>query len=279
MGLTTMKPSRRTDPIDDTKTVVTSLLCIKCGNDLRGCSLEARCPTCLHPVYDSVYGGFLIDASPREPRRLLEMSNIVLYPAVFLGGLTVVMVLATLLPWRGFGDFVYREFDAVFFCAMLSPLVALVGAVVFTGRHSAAYYRAKYGSPVPVIVVCVVVVVAFVAIGIVVAQYGYYARSVVEVVFVTIPTTLFLRGFGGLMRRVPNKKLATLAGFAHFAAWSLGVGALLVRVLRPSTPSSRDLEGFVIALTLITTCGALGLGAGIIRLLVLARRTLRAINR
>lgn len=279
MGLATMKRARQMEPVDESKTVTASLLCIKCGSDLRGCSLDARCPACMHPIYDSVYGGFLIDASPREPRRLLEMSNIVLYPALFLGGLTAVMVLATLFTWKDFGDLVYREFEAVFFCAVLSPLVALVGIVVFTGRHTAAYYRARYGNPRLIGLAAGLVVAAFVAVGIVVSRYGDYAQSVVVITFVTIPTALFLRGFAGLMRRIPSKKLATLAGFAHFAAWSLAVAALFVRVLRPSTPGNRDLEGFVVALTLISTCGALGLGVGILRLLILARRTLRAINR
>ena len=278
MGLMTMKPNRQTEPVDDAQTVIRPMLCIKCGCDLRGCSLEANCPTCRHPVYDSVYGGYLIDASPREPRRLLEMSNIVLYPALFLGVLTAIIVLAALVRWRSFPDTVSNVFDDAFFCAMLSPLVALVGSVVFTGRRSADYYVAKYGNPRTVITATGILLVSVTFVGFALWYFDYWAGAVFRVLFATIPAATFLSRFAGLMRRIPNKKLAVRAGFAHFCAWALGTAALLILLLRPFTIGNQDLEGFVTALTLITTCGGLGLGIAVIRLLVLARRTLRAIN-
>jgi hypothetical protein len=277
MGSMVMKPGRRSEPVDAGKVVVRSVLCIKCGTELRGQSVEGRCPACRHPVYDSVYGAYLIDASPFEPRRLLEMSKIVIYPALFLGGLTGIMVLATLAGARDFVGAVTNVFDTVFFCAMLSPIIALVGAVVFTGRHSAAYYIAKYGHLRFLVAAGGGVVVGFAVLVVLISQFGYYGRIVTQVVFVTVPAAVFLNRLGDMMRRVPNKKLATLCGFAFLGVCGLGVAALLVQVLQPAARDNPDLQGFVIALTLISSCGALALGAGIIRLLYLARRTLRAI--
>ena len=273
-----MEPtSKRHSPVDEANTVIATALCIKCGTDLRGHSIEARCPTCRHPIYDSVYGGYLIDASPLEPRRLLDMSNIVLFPAVFLGGLTVIMVLATLASSRKFADAVYHVFDTLMFCALLSPLVALVGTVVFTGRRTAAFYRAKYGNPRAIGLVVAALVVTIVAVGVAITYLGHYAEAVVRVLIIAVPAGAFLRALGGLMRRVPNKKLAALAGLAFAALCTLAIAALAILILRPYAFGRPDLDGFITALTLITSCGGLGLGYGVIRLLVLARRTLRAI--
>jgi len=62
MGLGTMHKGRHRDPVARRQTGVAAMFCIKCGDDLRGLSVEDRCPTCRHPIYDSVYGGYLVDA-------------------------------------------------------------------------------------------------------------------------------------------------------------------------------------------------------------------------
>src|SRR5512136_1553300 len=117
MGLGTMHKRRHRDPVAADKRVVAAKFCIKCGGDLRGLSIEDRCPTCRHPIYDSVYGGYLIDASRQEPRRIYEMSKVVYYPALFLGGLTAVMLLAELASARSFAVAVGDVFDVGMFCA------------------------------------------------------------------------------------------------------------------------------------------------------------------
>jgi hypothetical protein len=277
MGLGTMRKGRHTDPVAADKRVVAAKFCIKCGGDLRGLSIEDRCPTCRHPIYDSVYGGYLIDASPKEPRRLHEMSNVVYYPALFLGGLAAIMILAELASARSFADAVVRVFDVGLFCAMLSLLVALVGIAVFTGRHSAEYYRARYVNLRFLVPAAVLFVLGATALGLILYYGGYYAQAVVQVAVAACPAAVFLQRLSNLMRRVPNKKLATFANLALALTCALAAAALAFLALDHFAPPGSDLFGFKIALAFIADLGGIGLGMATLRLLFLARRTLRAI--
>jgi hypothetical protein len=277
MGLGTMRKGRRSDPVAADKRVSAAKFCIQCGTDLRGQSIEGRCPSCRHPIYDSVYGGYLIDASPQEPRRLLEMSNIVFYPTLFLGGLTAIMILAELLSARSFTDAVVRVFDVGRFCATLGLLVALVGTAVFTGRHTAEYYRARYVNVRFLLPAGVFLVLSAVAVWFLFCYGGYVARVVLQVVLAFGPAALFLQRLSKLMRRVPNKKLATFAHLALALTCALAAASLAVLALQPYAPPGSDLSGFVIALTFVADLGGVGLGIATLRLLFLARRTLRAI--
>jgi len=259
------------------KRVVAAMFCIKCGDDLRGLSVEDRCPTCRHPIYDSVYGGYLVDASQREPRRLYEMSKVVYYPALFLGGLGAVMLLAELANARSFTEAVNRVFDVGLFCAMLSMLVALVGIAAFTGRHSPEYYRARYVSVRFLVPASVVLVAVAVGVGVVLYYGGQFAQAVVQVALAFIPAAIFLQRLSDLMRRVPNKKLATFANLALALTCGLAAAALAILVLERCFPEHSDLVGFRIALTLVADLAGIGLAIATLRLLILARRTLRAI--
>ncbi len=277
MGLGTMRKGRHSDPVAADKRVVAAKFCIKCGGDLRGLSIEDRCPTCRHPVYDSVYGGYLIDASQQEPRRLYEMSKVVYYPALFLGALSAVMLLAELASARSFTEAVTRVFDVGLFCATLSLLVALVGIAVFTGRNSAEYYRARYVSARFLVPASIVFVLGAAAVGVILYYGGGLAQAVVQVALAFIPAAVFLQRLSNLMRRVPNKKLATFANLALALTCGLAAAALAILVLDRCVPSQPDLAGFQIALTFATDLGGIGLALASLRLLVLARRTLRAI--
>jgi len=277
MGLGIKRKGRHADPVAADKRVVMAKFCVKCGTDLRGCSIEDRCPTCRHPIYDSVYGAYLIDASTREPRRLHEMSNIVYYPALFLGGLGAIMILAELVSARGFADAVVSVFHAGLFCATLSLLVALVGIAVFTGRHSAEYYRARYVNPHFLVRASVFVVLGAVGLVLILLYGGHYAEAVIQVALAAGPPAVFLQRLSDLMRRVPNKKLATFANLALALTCALAAAALAILVLQRYAPEGSDLAGFVVALTFVADLGGIGLGIATLRLLVLARRTLRAI--
>jgi hypothetical protein len=277
MGTATKRKTQHHELVDVTKRVVAARYCIRCGTDLRGESIEGVCPECRHPIYDSVYGGYLIDAHPYEPRRLHDRSNMVFYPAIFLAGLGVIALLTTLVTAHTVVDLVYDVFEMGFFLAMLSPLIAFVGIVVFTGRHSVEYYRAKYGKLQYLIggllLVAAVVTGAILAI----SRLGHIAAAFIQVSFFAIPAGIFLERLAALLRRIPNKKLAMYARLALTLSCALSVAALLIKLVRPLAPAGSDLAGFVIAMTLLTDLGGIGLGIATLRLLVLARRALRAI--
>lgn len=277
MGLQKKTSVWHKEPVNAAKRVVITKFCIKCGCNLRGQSIEGLCPTCAHPVYDSVYGAYLIDTPPEETHRLHDISNVVFYPALFLTGLLLVMLVAELADERTFVGAVEAAFNALFAGAMLSPLIALVGSVVFTGRHSAAYFRAKYGNPRFMTIAGVVLAAALVALGSALTYGGTYARVVLQTAFVAIPAGLFLERLGGLMRRVPNQRLATYCNVAVGGLWALAAAALAIQLLQPARQDHPDLAGFVVALTFVVDLGGAGLIIGTLRLLVLARRTLRAI--
>jgi hypothetical protein len=277
MGLGTMRKGRHRDPVAADKRVVAAKFCIRCGSDLRGLSIEDRCPTCRHPIYDSIYGGYLIDASRQEPRRLYEMSKIVYYPALFLGALSAVMLLAEVFSAHSFAEAVTRVFDVGLFCATLSLLVALVGIAVFTSRHSAEYYRARYVSARFLVPAGVFFALGATAVGVILYYGGAFAQAVAQVALAFIPAAVFLQQLSNLMRRVPNKKLATFANLALALTCALAAATLAILVLQRYVQQQPDLGGFLIALTFAADLGGLGLGLATLRLLVLARRTLRAI--
>lgn len=274
MGLATNHRMRRADPVDLDKRVAASRLCIKCGSDLRGQSVEGACPVCRHSIYDSVYGGFLIDAPADEVRRLHTVSQIVVYPALLVAGLTAFMLVSTLVLSRNAIHAIDSAFDVVLTGAMLAGIVALVGAVVFTGRHSAAYYLAKYGRGAFVIKVGTVTVVAVAAA---VICWSHFTECLLQVLFAAVPMAIFLHRLRHMMRMVPNKKLVAYASQVLITTCAVALMALFVLALRPYARPKTDWSAFLMVLTLLATLAGLWLGAAALRLVVLARRTLRAI--
>jgi hypothetical protein len=275
MGLGGKWKARRGDPVDVYRCVIARRYCIKCGTDLRGQHVDANCPSCQHPIYDSVYGAFLIDAPPQEARRLYNMAPIVLYPMYFLAGLAGLWLAMTLISARGLDQAIDNAFLVVLLCGMLNAVVALVGAVVFTGRHSAAYYLAKYGNARTAIKLGVGLVLFSVALAL---SWGRFVAPVVEVAFAAAPAAVFLQRLGNLMRLVPNKKLAAYANTAFAVTCALGVTALLILLLEPHALKGSEPWGFVLVLKLLATLCALALGWAILRLVLLARRTLLTIS-
>jgi len=281
MGLMTKgrtKIKRRVEPVDAANRVTARMFCIKCGTELRGRSIDAQCPICRHPIYDSVYGAYLIDASPLEPRQLYERSKLVYYPALFVASLTAILLLVSVVAAPDFVRAVELVFENGFFCAMLCPLVALVGIVMFTGRHSVPYYRAKYGNPRFITVAGIVLIVVGAAMVGAIAQFGQAAQDVIRTAFATVPVAIFLQRLGRLMRRAPNKKLASLSNLACGLTVVLGAASLAILLMQPHAKSSRQLAGLLIALTCVVDIGGIALGIAALRLIVLARRTLLAIR-
>ena len=266
------------DPVDVYKRVIARRYCIKCGTDLRGQNVDANCPSCQHPIYDSVYGAFLVDAPPEEALRLYNMGPIILYPMYFLAGLIALWLILTLLAVRA-GELdraIDNAFDAVLFCGMLNGIVALVGAVVFTGRHSAAYYLAKHGNIRTAIKLGLVLAAVIVALAM---SWGYLMQCLVQVAFAAVPAAVFLQRLAHLMRQVPNKKLAAYANTTFAVTFSLAVAILLVMLLGPyAAQRGSEAWGFVLVLKLLSTLCALAVGYAMLRLVILARRTLLAVS-
>jgi hypothetical protein len=263
--------------VDGDNRVVAHRLCIRCGASLRGQIVDEGCPSCAHPIYDSIYGAFLIDSSPLEPKRLRRRSDMVYYPALFLGTLTLIGLIMTAAASRSFVHAVNGLFNVGLFFAMLAPLVALVGLLVFTGRHSIEYYQARYFNAPALIKHGVLLVVVFVALCFAFHYIESFTAAVLRVAFGTLPVALFLQRLGRLMGRVPSRKLSSASQLAAVIAVLLGIAALGVLLLRRAAPGNRELEGFLVTLTFMTTLGGIGLGCFILRLLYLARRTLRAV--
>ncbi|MEW6197956.1 MAG: hypothetical protein AB1601_04745 [Planctomycetota bacterium] len=275
MGLAPGHRVRRADPVDLNKRVVASCLCIKCGTDLRGQSVEGACAVCRHSVYDSVYGGFLIDAPAPEIRRLYRMSHIVVYPAVLVAAITLFMLVSTLVLSRSVLHAIDSAFDVVLTGAMLAGIVALVGTVVFTGRHSAAYYLARYGRG---LFLATIGVVAVVLIAAAVWFWGHFVECLVQVLFAAVPMAIFLHRLRHMMRMVPNKRLAAYASQVLVAVVAVAAAGLLVLVLRPQARPNTDWSAFLMVLTTLATLAGLWLGVATLRLVILARRTLWAIH-
>jgi hypothetical protein len=162
---------------------------------------------------------------------------------------------------------------------MLSMLVALVGIAVFTGRHSADYYRAKYVSARFLVPAGVFTMFVVVGVGLLLRYGEWYAQAFLQVALAAAPAAIFLQRLSKLMRRVPNKKLATFANLALALTCGLAAAALAVLVLQAFETNAPDLAGFVVALTFVADVAGVGLGILTLRLLLLARRTLRGISR
>jgi hypothetical protein len=193
MGSSLTMRARRAEPVDVYKRVISNRYCIKCGANLRGQSVEAACPGCRHPIYDSIYEAFLVDAPAEESRRLYAMSPIVLYPMGVLAGLTglwMVLTIRSAIAAGSLSQAIDGLFDVVLLCAMLFAVVALVGAFVFAGRRSAAYYLARLGDPAFLVRAGIVTVVVLVAI---VVLWSPLIQSLVQVGFAAGPTAYFLQ--------------------------------------------------------------------------------------
>ncbi|MBD3284684.1 hypothetical protein GF395_04585, partial [Candidatus Uhrbacteria bacterium] len=182
--------------VDDERRVVRSALCVRCGTDVVGSSLDDDCPACAHPVYDSLYGAFLIDAPPEHSRRVYRMSTVILVPSVLLSSLALVGILLTLATSRNLNDAVLGTFDVCFFFALVAQIISMVGVAVFTGRHTAEYYAARMQQgPFARRVVVAVVVMAAVVFSLALFG-GPYGAATMQVGFAAIPMGVFLLRFG-----------------------------------------------------------------------------------
>jgi hypothetical protein len=265
--------------VDADDRIVGDVLCIKCGRNLRELLVTRRCPGCGHPASDSVHGDYLIHADREVVRGLADAAQVVEYGTAVLGGLVGVALLVALISARDLEAAVESAYDVVLAGAIISPVIATLGLILLTSRHTAAYYWVRYGHPRALLRLgfLMAVVLAVIAIA------GYFlGRTVLQigvVLWFAIPLAAFFRGIERLMRRVPNNQLATFARATVVGVAAFAILAILIILLRQQAaldPSWRDSQ---LAFTTINSLGGLALGVAAFQLVVRVHRTLAGVAR
>jgi hypothetical protein len=265
--------------IDADDHIVADVLCIRCGHNLHGLSVADRCPNCTHPASDSVHGDYLIHADRPLVRGLAEAARVVEYGIAILGGLMGLALLGVLCTAGSLTEIVEPAYNVVFVGAVISPVVATIGLVLLTTRHTAAYYWVRYGNPRALLRFGLLFALALACVVICTYYFGHVALQIGVVIWFVVPLGAFFRGLEHLMHRVPNNQLATFAratfvGLLAFSA--LAVLIILIRHWSAADPSWKDSQT---AFSAINCLGGIGLGVATHQLLVRIRRTLSSIAR
>jgi hypothetical protein len=272
---------RKSSPllIDAEDRIAADVLCIKCGDNLRGLHVADRCPNCNHPASDSVHGDYLIHADRPVVRGLAEAAQVVEYGAIVLGSLMVIALLVSLASADDLEDAIKTAYNTLFAGAIISPVVAVLGLVLLTTRHSAAYYWVRYGNPRALLRLGLLLAVVLAIIAVAAHYFGRVALEIGIVLWFVMPLAAFFRGLERLMRRVPNNQLATFARATFVGLLAFGVLSILVILTNhwsAEDPSWRDSQ---LAFSAITCVGGLALGIAACLLMVRVRRTLDSIAR
>ncbi len=276
MAITTRPANDGT--LDGDEHVTRDLFCVRCGCNLRGYNVRQPCPTCLHPISDSVWGDFLIYSQPREVKRIEDALALIIYGAVLTAVVTGLALLGMLLTAHSTLHAVQRAFDTLLAGAIIATVVSATGIATLTRRHSWAYFRARYSRPrnlLPVALGGVGLIALLVALSRLLS--GCFG-SCLLVAAVTVSAAVFFRGAARLMALMPNQKLALHANVMCFVALALGIMAVAVLIGRVEVTSQPRWEGPLPALTFMTAGGAAAFAALAIRLLLLMRRALRAVR-
>lgn len=266
-------------PVDLDDRVVADVWCIECGANLRGQNVREPCSGCGHPNSDSVFGDFLIYASPVELRKLDEAATVVIVVAAFTGILGAVVIAGMLLASRSVMDAIDRAFDGLLFTAMLLPVVTIFGIMLLTRRHAVAYFVARYGNPRFLTTIGIGSVLAAVVCAVLAHRFGAVFAAVVCTAWAVGPTAAFMFGMRGLMRRIPNQKLANFANWMVIPLVALGGLGLFVHLARPMIASPSEWDGPLLAMRVIVVLGGISWSVGVYRLLRLARGSIRIAGR
>ncbi len=236
--------------LDREDRVIADLLCVRCGKNLRGQVATAACADCGHPISDSVHGDYLIYSDPLMVRTLAVASRLVLYSALLLIGLTGLGLFATVLGSRDVRVIIANSFDVIRFGASIAPLIAAIGLVMLTPRRTLAYYQARLLKPrnVAWTVAGAIALIAAVSVG------AYFAGRIVAIVavalWIVVPISAFLRAVQRLMQRVPDNRVARLAGTEFVLFIVGGVAALAVLLIREFA-AERGWEDALVGLTFV----------------------------
>lgn len=273
------KPASSLLLVDSDDRIVADVLCIRCGHNLRSLLVADRCPNCTHPVSDSVHGDYLIHADRPLVRGLAEAARVVEYGAAILGGLMGLALLAVILSASSLTGVVEPAYNVVFAGAVISPVVATIGLMLLTTRHTAAYYWVRYGNRrafmrLGALFVAVLATIVGSAI-----YFGSVALHIGTVIWFVVPLGAFLRGLERLMRRVPNNQLAAFARALLVGLVAFSLLAVVIILIRERAGVDRSLDDSRTAFSAINCAGGVALGVATHQLLVRVRRTLTSIAR
>jgi hypothetical protein len=265
--------------VDAEDRIVADVLCIRCGRSLRDCLLTQPCPACGHPASDSVHGDYLIHSDPQMVRGLADAAQVVEYGAAVLGSLMIMALLVTLVRADDLAAATCTAYEVVFAAAVMSPIIATVGLLLLTTRHSAAFYWARYGHPRALLRLGLLALVVIAVVATATFFFGRIALQLGTVVWVVALPGAFLRGVEHLMRRVPNNQLAAFARATFVGLMMFGALAIAVALLSYGAAEDPSWEEPRLAFTAINALGGLLLGVAVFRLVVRVRRTLSSIAR
>jgi hypothetical protein len=263
--------------IDADDRIVADVLCIRCGYNLRTLFVADRCPNCNHPASDSVHGDYLIHADRPLVRGLAEAARVVEYGTAILGGLMALALLAVLLSARNLTEVVEPAYNVVLAGAVISPVVATIGLILLTTRHTAAYYWVRYGNRRALLRFGLLFALALAMIVVCAAYFGYVALQIGIVFWFMLPLAAFLRGIERLMRRVPNNQLATFARAMLVGLLAFSLMAIIIILIHQRAYVDQSWEDSRIAFSAINSLGGIALGVATHQLLVRVRRTLDSI--
>ncbi len=263
--------------VDSTDTIVADVLCIRCGQSLRGRSVRAACPQCLHPASDSVYGDYLIHVDRANVLRLIESCTAVTLGALLVGGIVLAATVVHITTAASFDDAVERAFDMLFTGAVIAPLVAFVGLALLTRRHGFDYFRARYGNAAFAKQAIAIGLLLLAAAGAALYFAGDTTRVLILAAWTTLPAAFMLRGLQRLMLRLPNQRLAHSSLLACVGVCVMGAAAAGVQLLRLRPADDERLFATLLVLTFFSCLGGVGMGVAVLRLLLLVRRSLAAV--
>ena len=277
-----MQPHKTTSSLlllDADDRIIADVICIRCAFNLRNLTISDRCPNCNHPVSDSVHGDYLIHADKPLVRGLAESAQVIEYGMLILESLMGLALLAALISDRSIAALVEHAFRIVYAGAMISPVIATIGLVLLTTRHTAAYYWVRYGNKRTLLRGGLIFALILALAVTCTLFWGIIALEIGTVVWFAVPLGAFFRGLEQLMRRVPNKQLATFSRGLFAGLLAFAVFAIIIFSLEKL--SQRDLSWGESLTAFRGLAGAGGILLGIMahQLLLRVRRTLLSIAR
>jgi len=265
--------------VDADDRVVSDILCVNCGWNLRSYKVGENCPNCTHSISDSVFGDYLVHSDPKAVRQLADAAWMVVCGAGLLLLLVAAAALATLFTADNASRAVTTGYNMIFAGAVVSPVPAAVGLVLLTPRRSLAYYtawlRMRYGARRAQIELGIKLAVALGILVTVSVYYGWIVGRLAMVLWFAVPLACFFRGVEQLMRRLPNPQLATYARLVLIGALVFSAFAFAILVLERVRVSDPDVEDTLVGLASVNLLLGGGIGIAAFRLLLRVHNALR----
>ena len=246
----------------------------KCDNDwyvMRKTLSRTRMPAAVAAalLIDSIVGMDLRRVSRPSRERQAASTQVILIAAGLLGTLIGAAVLAAALAAGSFDDFIMRAFDTMLAGAFLFSTLGALGVLLLTPPDKLGLDVSKRRTHL----------IAFGGIGgasalIYWLTFGQVGSTLIPTMWAVGPGGLMVRGIEHLMRELPEKRVARLARIVFRTLIMAGAGVLAVLVLRVLALRNSDLEGLLLASTLLTVLLGLATTVSGMTLLVRTRRAL-----